>query len=62
MSILEDVEVIMYADVTVLSITGEDISQLVQKMNNALTILHDWCNFNKLKNKSNKEQSNHILK
>ena len=49
MSVINDVDVIMYADDTVLTITGKDIPDMVKTMNTCLATLQDWCNFNKLK-------------
>ena len=47
-SLLNDVNVVMYADDTVLSVTGKDINSLVTTMNKTLSTLSEWCRFNKL--------------
>ena len=47
-SLLKDVNVAMYADDTVLLVTGKDINSLVTTMNKTLSILFEWCRFNKL--------------
>ena len=45
---LPGIEVTMYADDTVLSLTGTDINQLIDIMNEYLCILSNWCEHNKL--------------
>ena len=43
-----NLDVVQYADDTVLICSGTDLNELVTKANNALQIFYSWCCFNKL--------------
>ena len=43
-----DLDVVQYADDTVLMTSGRDVRALSNKINNALKIFADWCSYNKL--------------
>ena len=43
-----DLDVVQYADDTVLMASGRDLDELTNKVNNALKKISDWCSFNKL--------------
>ena len=51
-----NMDVVQYADDTVLMCSGSDLTELVDKANNALQVFYDWCCFNKLALNINKTQ------
>ena len=55
--ILDGVSTVMFADDTVVSISGTNINEIVQKMNDALNRIFQWCCFNKLTINSEKSKA-----
>ena len=51
-----NLDVVQYADDTVLMCSGTDLNELVTKANNALQMFYSWCCFNKLALNVNKTQ------
>ena len=51
-----NMDVVQYADDTVLMCSGADLTELVTKANTALQIFYDWCCYNKLALNVNKTQ------
>ena len=47
-TVLQEAKVIFYADDTVISVTGDSLQDIEDKLNTILSKLLDWCNFNKI--------------